>query len=1015
MGGVVDFAKKVGGAALPFLGPVGGVAAGLLSSGGGGGGGGGGEGGTEGMRQGTFSGLDPASQARQLHLWNQAQQYAAGNPFSQRYGGASAMPGMSDMSKAGQQYTTNAILGPGAYGAQNLGFSDYERPSFTYQPDYATAPPPPPSPQGIGQAIGQTPWFGGGGEFRRGTVGATQARDTTDYTPEAGWMAPEQLEELGVSGDFDPAGGRPEGPTESIFGGGPGDEAAAIGPSDLPPIPAGGWKPGMPDPFDYQATGFDPTAPSGQPSPAPMPAPSPTPTPMQTVEPPSPQASLMQPLRGQRAPTPEEIEQDEVRGQEMMERLRTMKPRPDLPYQTMEPTAVGPPQDPYAGTGGPGDVFGPPDQQQQGSRSLDPQTYGLTPEQIARGQRQTQQLQAQPKPGMGQSGFSLEREREMMQQEQQKARQSITPEMESQYATLQAKIQKEGEFQRANPAVGQSIRSPEEQKLLRTFGLARPEPQQFGPGGLGGLGGLGGIQRPMGGGFEDPLGAVRRGEQSNQLEAEMKRRGIAPPTAEDMERESERLRDHGRAQMIGAGLLPPTRGGPSVTSPPPPGSYVPSGPPPSTVAPPPPPVAPPLPPPPSPVARRTDMGSALRPSGADLMRPGLLDRTSAPPGRTGGDPIPTDGPPPPVMPIPAGPPNRMAALLGPADQAVSPTVGVGEMEQAATATRRLLEEQGPEGPTARTISGPSIGTTTVADVTKLSDPSKITADKFGGISTQDVDPDTGLPVRDIDDYMNTAGVDAQVAQAQEDYERELNALQAQQAGTGAFGARAQLEDLGALEAQQRNIAQIKGAGFDRAAQMMEADIGRGQEAGMQTQRLGTGADTQNAANKLRAAEQNMQSALQTGNQQAAISAQREVSQAQMTLDAATRNQAANLTAGGMGLDATGQFRGQQLAAARQLADVGGLTQGATFGAGRELERMGREQEEAQRRQQAFDYEQWLRSQQGGAQELALAKSFLPTGMEQQWEREPSKLGQVGGGLLSAIPLGIDIYDRWKNR
>jgi hypothetical protein len=90
-----------------------------------------------------------------------------------------------------------------------------------------------------------------------------------------------------------------------------------------------------------------------------------------------------------------------------------------------------------------------------------------------------------------------------------------------------------------------------------------------------------------------------------------------------------------------------------------------------------------------------------------------------------------------------------------------------------------------------------------------------------------------------------------------------------------------------------------------------------------------------------------------------------------------------------------------MAGARQLADIGGLTQGATFGAGQQLQQMGAQQEAAQRRQQAWDYDQWLRGQQGGAQELALAQSFLPGGMQQQWERQPSKWGQIGGGLLGA--------------
>jgi hypothetical protein len=73
--------------------------------------------------------LDPSSEARQKYLWNQAQEFAGSDPFTGIYGGAAAMPGMSAMSQRGQQYLTNQILGPGAYEAQNLGFTGYQRPA----------------------------------------------------------------------------------------------------------------------------------------------------------------------------------------------------------------------------------------------------------------------------------------------------------------------------------------------------------------------------------------------------------------------------------------------------------------------------------------------------------------------------------------------------------------------------------------------------------------------------------------------------------------------------------------------------------------------------------------------------------------------------------------------------------------------------------------------------------------------------------------------------------------------
>ena len=71
---------------------------------------------------------DPLTQSRETDLWNRSKALAAVNPFEGQYGGASAMPGMSAMSGAGQQYLADSILGPGQYSAQNLGFTDYARP-----------------------------------------------------------------------------------------------------------------------------------------------------------------------------------------------------------------------------------------------------------------------------------------------------------------------------------------------------------------------------------------------------------------------------------------------------------------------------------------------------------------------------------------------------------------------------------------------------------------------------------------------------------------------------------------------------------------------------------------------------------------------------------------------------------------------------------------------------------------------------------------------------------------------
>ena len=534
------------------------------------------------------------------------------------------------------------------------------------------------------------------------------------------------------------------------------------------------------------------------------------------------------------------------------------------------------------------------------------------------------------------------------------------------------------------------------------------------------------------------------------------------------------------------------------------------------------------------------------------------------------------------------------------------------------------------------------------------------ADTISPVGSVGVDPVTGQTTQAVDgvspmdfggsqtfggtnsiqDYMNTAGVDAQIAQAKQDYNEALNVEKSRQAQVGAFGARGTVKEAGLIGDQERNIAQIRGAGFDRAAQMMEADAGRRQQAGlqgqqlgvqtglagqqleaqrresdaaraqqaamqgqqlgfqgqlqsqqltqagdtrsaeltmqsqlqaqqleaqrresnaartqqgalqtqqlgmqgsleaqdlearrldananrlqqagiqtqqlgmqsglagqalqaqraesnaaraqqaamqgqqlgsqqamqtqqlaqvgdirnaelglqadmqtqqlgmqgqmatqgldadferekvrlgtqaamqtqalgsdayMQEQQLGTQVGLQNAQNEMRVAEQNQQAAIQRNDRQAVLDSQRQMENARMRLEAATRNQSADLQAAGMTYDANAQFRQQQLAAAGQLADIGGMTQDATFAGAGQLRQMGGEQDQVQRMQQAFDYEQWLRGQQGGAQSLALMQGFIPGGAQQQYERAPDLFGQLLGAGTSLAGAGLGAW------
>ena len=470
----------------------------------------------------------------------------------------------------------------------------------------------------------------------------------------------------------------------------------------------------------------------------------------------------------------------------------------------------------------------------------------------------------------------------------------------------------------------------------------------------------------------------------------------------------------------------------------------------------------------------------------------------------GPGPKPPEGPPVP----PPAPPSGAPPILG--DPLPAPTgsleagVGMSELRDASAATRNLLMQGGPGAVQYNQVAAPGVMKANVRDVTNivpgqadatassiadvgLLDPETNTRSLVTGPSDFDVNTLTGVQTQGVDlideqkidaasvlgrpegqgieQYMNQFGVDAQLASAQQDYEQQLNALQAQQAGSGAFGStssRAALQDLGALDQNLRNRAQIRAAGYDRAAERLESQANRDQEAalaqaqlsqearlqqqniegqrrqsdaereqqarmqgqqldtevGLQTQRLGTEADLQsqdlsarasmqnqqlgtdvamqNANNDMRIAEANMQSALQRGDRQAVLDAQRNMARAEMSLEASTRNQAAQLQAGGMGLDANARFRQQQMDAANQLAGVGGMRQGATFAAADQLARAGQDQRDVNLQQQAYDYEQWLRGQTGGGEAIDFMGRQLRGGDQFTYGRKPDRLSQLLG-------------------
>jgi len=249
-------------------------------------------------------------------------------------------------------------------------------------------------------------------------------------------------------------------------------------------------------------------------------------------------------------------------------------------------------------------------------------------------------------------------------------------------------------------------------------------------------------------------------------------------------------------------------------------------------------------------------------------------------------PIPPDNVP---LPPPAGPPLEGPEPVG---------VGMRQMQTAEEATRQMLQNRA------------------------------MTEAQAGSIFD---DP------RDISQYMNTLGVQSEIESAEQDYQRALNQAQARQAAAGAFGSRASVQDAGLAADQLRNIAAIRGAGYERAAARMD--------------------------------------------------------------QAAQDRTAVNLA----NLQARGQFRGQRAALADQLSGLGRRRQAATFDAAQQLSQAGREQQLTQLQQQAFDYEQWLRSQEGGAQTLGFLRSMMPGAQEFTYGQKPDRLSQILG--LASVGAG----------
>ena len=362
-------------------------------------------------------------------------------------------------------------------------------------------------------------------------------------------------------------------------------------------------------------------------------------------------------------------------------------------------------------------------------------------------------------------------------------------------------------------------------------------------------------------------------------------------------------------------------------------------------------------------------------------------------------------------PPPAGPQPFVPAAIGAMEGVLN------RQEPSAIAAQTV---GAPEGVEVDTLTGVTTGGLGAINEQDIAGPTAVEAQTINAASA------LGRPEGEgVQAYMDATGVSAQVDQAQQDYEQQLNALQAQQAGSGAFGSRAQLQDLGAMGQHLRNIGQIRAAGFDKAAQRMEADLGREQQATMQTAQLGQQAALQEQqlsqqagtreaelSQQARLQQQNLeaqrrqqdaareQQARMQGQQlgtQAALDTQR-LGQQALTADADRALRAAQLTQQG-----SQQYVDNQLRAAGAL----GQEERATAAA---LQNMGRDQRDIQQEQMAFDYEQWLRSQEGGGRELAMLQSMLPEAQRLQMEREQGLGSKIFGGLLAGGGIASKFFN-----
>ena len=410
-------------------------------------------------------------------------------------------------------------------------------------------------------------------------------------------------------------------------------------------------------------------------------------------------------------------------------------------------------------------------------------------------------------------------------------------------------------------------------------------------------------------------------------------------------------------------------------------------------------------------------------------------------------PLPPDVPPtPPIIPpeIPTDPPI-ITEPIHPTDDPLEDgvvdepvpyqapegfqPVGLGEIDEATQAVRGLLGDAAT--PAVGLGAGiPEVASRDIRPTDVMADaPAVVSRDVATpqDIATQDFQSASVMDSPSIEDYMNRMGGESQLKEAEQQYLRDLNLLQQQQAGSGSFAstsARAALPELEALEGYQRTRAGIQSQLYRDAASAREQDIARrqrgrelqyGTEASSRERgrELRAQADLANARSNLTAQQSNLEAAVRTGNVQGQISAQAALQDAQNALRAAESNQRTALQAAELE-QRGGLERGrQQLEQARALANLGVTGAETSAALASELGQMGEQQRLANLMQYQHLADLHRQRMEGPAADLSLVRGMLPDAAAYQY----GKGSGVPGWLSTALAVagtGANVYRAVKN-